>query len=214
VSWAGTWVAANQSLILDALGQHVELVAIAVAAGLAVSLPLGLLAWRFHRVRGLILGFTGLLYTIPSIALFVLIQPVTGYFSLTTAEVALSGYTLLILVRNLLTGLDGVGDEVHEAAVAMGYSPFQQLVRIYLPLALPALYAGLRVATVTVVGLVTITAFIGLGGLGKVILLGFADYFYTPVVVGLVLSILLAALGDALFAALARVTVRWRMVRG
>lgn len=212
-AWAGTWVQGNLSMIADDLVQHVELSAIAVGCGLGISLPLALVAWRFRVARSVILLFSGALYTIPSIALFVIIQPVTGYFSVLTAEVALTGYTLLILVRNVLTGLDSIPDDVHEAAIALGYNRFDQLVRVYLPLSLPALFAGLRVATVTVVGLVTITAFIGLGGLGQLITLGFGDYFYTPIVVGLVLSIVLAGLGDACFVALERATVRWRVER-
>jgi osmoprotectant transport system permease protein len=210
ISWAGTWVSANVATIAEDLGQHAELAAIAIGAGLVISVPLGLLAWRFHYTRVVILSLAGLLYTIPSISLFLLIQPLTGYFSILTAEVALTGYTLLILVRNLLNGLDTIPDEVREAAQATGYSPRAQLVRIYLPLALPSLFAGLRVASVTVIGLVTITAFIGFGGLGKLIILGFNDFFYTPVVVGLALSILLAALVDAAFVLTERSVVRWR----
>jgi osmoprotectant transport system permease protein len=131
-----------------------------------------------------------------------------------TAEVALIGYTLLILIRNILTGLDAATDEVREAATAMGYTPAGAMIRVYLPLALPALFAGLRVATVTVVGLVTITAFIEWGGLGQLIINGFSDnFFYTPIVVGLVLSMALAAIGDATFALLERFIVRWTRVR-
>jgi osmoprotectant transport system permease protein len=212
ISWAGSWVSANVSTIVSALGQHAELSGIAVVAGLAISVPLAFVAWRYRVTRTLIVGFSGFLYTIPSIALFLLIQPLTGYFSLLTAEVALTGYTLLILVRNLLTGLDAIPEEVREAAQATGYTPFAQVVRIYLPLALPALFAGLRVATVTVIGLVTIAAFIGRGGLGQLTILGLNDYFYTPVVVGLTLSILLAALGDAAIVGVERLLIRWRRV--
>ena len=200
-------------MIWSDLGQHVELSLIAVAAGFVVSLPLSILAWRFRLARGPILGAAGLLYTIPSIALFVLIQPVTGYFSLLTAEVALSGYTLLILVRNTVSGLDSIPADVTEAATAMGYTTRSQLFRVYLPLALPAIFAGLRVATVTVVGLVTVTVFIGRSNLGSMIQLGFGESFYTPIVVALVLSIALAALGDATFVGLERLTVRWTRTR-
>jgi osmoprotectant transport system permease protein len=200
-------------VIIDALEQHAELTGIAIGCGLGVSLPIALLAWRYRITRTAVLGFAGLLYTIPSLALFVLIQPLTGYFSLLTAEVALVGYTLLILVRNLLTGLDAATAEVREAATAMGYTATGAMARVYLPLALPALFAGLRVATVTVVGLVTITAFVGWGGLGQVIITGFHENFYTPIIVGLVLSVALAALGDAMFVVLERVTVRWSRSR-
>ena len=208
IDWS--WISANASAIEDAVGQHLELSGIAIGCGLGISLPVALVAWRYHWTRTAILGFAGLLYTIPSLALFVLIQPLTGYFSLLTAEVALVGYTLLILIRNVVTGLDGATADVHEAALAMGYTPTGAMIHVYLPLALPSLFAGLRVATVTVVGLVTITAFIGWGGLGQVILTGFNENFYTPIVVGLVLSVALAAIGDAAFAVLEHSIVRWR----
>jgi osmoprotectant transport system permease protein len=209
IEWS--WITTNESVIAHAVAQHAELAGIAVGAGLAISLPTALIAWRFHWTRSAILGFAGLLYTIPSLALFVLIQPLTGYFSLLTAEVALAGYTLLILIRNILTGLDAAAEQVREAATAMGYTPAGAMTRVYLPLALPSLFAGLRVATVTVVGLVTITAFMEWGGLGQLITYGFSNnFFYTPIIVGLVLSILLAAIGDAMVVALERITVRWR----
>jgi osmoprotectant transport system permease protein len=211
VDW--TWVRANAAMIMSDLGQHAELSGIAVLAGLVVSLPLSMFAWRFRLARTPILGAAGLLYTVPSIALFVLIQPVTGYFSLLTAEVALSGYTLLILVRNTVSGLDSIPEEITEAATAMGYTTMSQLLRVYLPMALPSIFAGLRVATVTVVGLVTVTVFIGRTNLGSMILTGFNETFYTPIVVALVLSVALAALGDAGFVLLERVTVRWTRTR-
>jgi osmoprotectant transport system permease protein len=212
IDWS--WIGANGAMIRGDLLQHLELSGIAIAGGLALSFPLAVLAWWHRGTRTVVLAATGLLYTIPSIALFVLIQPLTGYFSLLTAEVALVGYTLLILVRNLLTGFDQVSDEVQEAARALGYTPFEQLLRVYFPLALPSLFAGLRVATVTVIGLVTITAFVGWGGLGLLIVYGFGNNFFTtPIWVGLVLSIALAASGDAAFVLLERVVVRWSRVR-
>ncbi len=138
-----------------------------------------------------------------------MIRPFTGFFSITTGEVALVSYTLLILIRNTVAGLDAVPEEVREAARAVGYSPLAELVRVDLPLALPSVFAGLRVATVTAVGLVNVTAFIGLGGLGQLIITGFQESFNTPIVVALVLSIVLAGLGDLLFVVAERVVVRW-----
>jgi osmoprotectant transport system permease protein len=211
IDWS--WIATNEGVIEHAVAQHAELAGVAIGSGLAISLPTAMIAWRFHWTRSAILGFAGLLYTIPSLALFVLIQPLTGYFSLLTAEVALAGYTLLILIRNILTGMDAAANEVREAATAMGFTPVGAMTRVYLPLALPSLFAGLRVATVTVVGLVTITAFMEWGGLGQLITYGFSNnFFYTPIIVGLVLSILLAALGDALVVLLERISIRWRRV--
>jgi len=207
IDWS--WISTNSSLIVDDVAQHAELAGIAVGVGTLISLPLAFLAWSFGPARSIILGVAGLLYTIPSIALFVLIQPVTGYFSIETAESALVGYTLLILIRNLLTGLDEVDPDVQEAATAMGYTPLRSALFVYLPLALPSLYAGLRVATVTVVGLVTITTFIEWGGLGQLIIYGLNNSFYTPIIVALALSMALAAIGDAFFVGLERATVRW-----
>ena len=203
------WVRDNLGVIGSALAQHVELTLIAVGAGFAISMPLSLLIWRFRALRPPIIGATALLYTIPSIALFALVQPLTGYFSVTTGEVALVSYTLLILIRNTVAGLDAVSDEVHEAARAVGYSRAATVVRVDLPLALPAIFAGLRVATVTTVGLVTVTAFIGLGGLGQLIINGFDSFQNSPIVVGLICSVVLAAIGDLVFVGLEHVIVRW-----
>jgi osmoprotectant transport system permease protein len=212
IDW--TWIGTNSRTILDALGQHVELSVIAVFCGLAISLPLAFVAWRYQRLRTLILGATGLLYTIPSIALFILIAPLTGYYgSIVTPEVALVGYTLLILVRNILTGLEAVPDDVREATTALGYSRLGAIVRVYLPLALPSVFAGLRVATVTVIGLVTVTALVGWGGLGQLAVTGLSESFYTPIVVSLVGSVVLAAIGDGLIVALEHASIRWHAAR-
>ena len=116
--------------------------------------------------------------------------------SYTTAEFALVGYTLLILIWNTLAGLDAVPDDAREAAGAMGYTPGRRSGEVELPLALPYIFAGLRVATSTVIGLVTVTALIGLGGLGQLITYGFNADYYTPIIVGLVLSVVLAAVAD------------------
>lgn len=204
------WISQNGGAIWSALGQHVQLTVIAVAVGLGIALPISLLVWRFRRARGVTIGLAGLLYTIPSIALFAILQPITGFFSVTTAEVALVSYTQLILIRNTVSGLDAVPADVREAARALGYRPVAEFLRVDLPLALPSIFAGLRVATVTVVGLVNVTAFIGLGGLGQFIIQGFQENgFRTPILVALVLSILLAAVGDLLFVGLERVIIRW-----
>src|SRR5207249_4871301 len=133
----------------------------------------------------------GLLYTIPSLALFALLIPWTG-LSRTTAEIGLVSYTLLILVRNIVAGLRGVAPEIREAAVAMGYTPTLLLWRVELPLAAPVIIAGVRVATVTTIGLTTVTALIGQGGLGAFILEGIQRAFSTPLLLGATLSVALA----------------------
>ncbi|MGA8296564.1 MAG: ABC transporter permease [Acidimicrobiales bacterium] len=208
IQWS--WISQNASAIWSALGQHAELSGIAVGVGFAIALPVSLFVWRFSRARGTVIAFAGLLYTIPSIALFAILQPITGFFTITTAEVALVSYTQLVLIRNIVTGLDEVPPEVREAARAMGYSPVAEFFNVDLPLATPAIIAGLRVATVTVVGLVNVTAFIGLGGLGQFIIQGFQENgFQTPIIVALVLSIALAGLADLFLVGVQHFVVRW-----
>ena len=207
VRWG--WVADHQDRIAQAILQHVELTVVAVLAGAAISLPLGLVAWRWRRTREPLLGAAGVLYTIPSLALFALLVPLTGLSAL-TAEVGLVSYTLLILVRNLVVGLEGVPAEVREAAVAMGMRPLGRLLRVDLPLALPVVMAGLRVATVTTIGLVTVTALLGEGGLGQLILDGLIRDFPTPLVVGALGSVALAVVADLGLAGVQRLASPWR----
>jgi len=202
------WVRLHGDDIVAALRQHVELTAIAVVLGLVISFPLGLAARRWRWSEGPILGLTGALFTIPSLALFALLVPFTGLSRL-TAEIGLVIYTLLILVRNIVAGLDGVADEVREAAHGMGYRPLGQLLRVELPLAVPVIVAGVRIATVTTIGLVTVTGLIGQGGLGAFIIEGINRDFRTPVVVGSVLSVTLAVVADVGLAAVARLLSPW-----
>jgi osmoprotectant transport system permease protein len=211
VQWS--WVSSNRSMILSLLWQHVQLTAIAVVIGLAISLPLGILAWRVRPLRRPLVGVTGALYVVPSVALLLLVAPITGFFSITTAEVALVSYTLLILIRNIIAGLDSVPADVLDAAQGMGYTPLEALRKVQLPLALPSILAGVRVATVTVVGLVNVTAFIGQGGLGQLIIQGFQSDFNTEIVVGLVLSVFLAAIADALIVGAERLSLPWARSR-
>ena len=206
INW--DWLSSHVSLVLGALGQHVELTLIAVAAGLAISVPLGVVAHRSGSLRLTVLGVFGAFYTIPSIALFALLIPYTG-LSGTTAEIPLIGYNILILVRNVLVGLDEVPKEVLDAADGMGYRPLARLMQVELPLALPSIFAGLRVAMVSTIGIVTITAVIGLGGLGQLILKGLIESFHTPLVVATVLSVVLALFADLSLAGVQRLAVPW-----
>ena len=202
------WVGRHGHDIAAATRQHVELTAIAVGLGLAVSLPLSLAARRWPRTEGPILGFTGAVFTIPSLALFAVLVPFTGLSRL-TAEIGLVGYTLLILVRNIVAGLEGVPGDVREAASGMGYRPLAQLVRVELPLAVPAIVAGTRIATVTTIGLVTVTGLIGQGGLGGLIIEGINRDFRTPMVVGSVGSVGLAVAADLGLAGAAHLLTPW-----
>jgi osmoprotectant transport system permease protein len=211
VEWS--WVSSNSGTLVSLLLQHVVLTVVAVAVGMAISLPLGVLAWRLPVLRPPLVGMAEVLYVVPSVALLSLVAPVTGFFSTTTAEVALVSYTLLILLRNTVAGLQSVPAEVHEAARGMGYTTLGELVKVQLPLALPSILAGLRVATVTVIGLVNVTALIGQGGLGQWIVQGFNEDFNTPIVVGLVLSVLLAGVADALLVGAERLSLPWAKKR-
>ena len=207
------WISRHGDDIAAAARQHVELTVIAVVIGLAIAVPLALLARQWRWLEAPILSITGILYTVPSLALFALLVPWTG-LSRTTSEVGLVGYTLLILVRNIITGLDGVPADVREAADGMGYTPARRLVRIELPLALPVILAGVRIATVTTIGLVTVTALIGQGGLGQLILEGLTRDFRTPLVVGSVLSVALAGVADIALIGVQRALTPWARARG
>jgi osmoprotectant transport system permease protein len=206
------WVGGHGDELYTAGREHVILTFWAVAIGLVIALPLGVAAWRWRRVQPVVLGVTGTIYTVPSIALFALLVPVTG-LGRTTAELGLVGYTLLILIRNVVAGLDGVPPDVREAAQGMGLTPRGTLLRIELPLALPAIVAGVRIATVTVIGLVTVTALIGQGGFGQLIYDGLLRDFRTPLVLGTVLSVALAATADVGLVLLERALTPWSRAR-
>jgi len=206
INWE--WLSSHVPLVLDALSEHIQLTVIAIGAGLAISLPLGVVAYRNAPLRIAVLGFFGAFYTIPSLALFALLIPFT-HLSTTTAEIPLIGYNVLILVRNVVVGLDAVPRDVLDAADGMGYRPLARLMRVEVPLALPAIFAGLRVATVSTIGIITITALIGLGGLGALIDKGQVENFHTPLVVGTVLTVALALVADLLIAGAQRVAVPW-----
>jgi osmoprotectant transport system permease protein len=213
-----SYVTSQWGQIQSDLVQHIELTLIAVALGTLISIPLAVLAWRYRLIRVPVFGVASLLYIIPSLALFAILGPITGFVaSYTTAEIALVGYTLLILIWNTMAGLNAVPEDAREAATALGYSPGASLVRVDLPLAVPYIFAGLRVATATVIGLVTVTALIGLGGLGQQITYGFNTAYNTPIIVGLVFSIALAAVADLLLVGAQRLAVPWarnRRIRG
>src|SRR3989304_3666868 len=192
------WIASHLTDIAAATRDHVVLTIIAVGVGFAISFALALLIHRDRRAYAPVTAVAGLLYTIPSLALFAILVPITG-LSVLTAEIGLVSYTLLILVRNIVAGLDAVPPEAREAAAGMGYSALGRLLRVELPLALPVIVAGLRIATVTTIGLVMVTALIGEGGLGQLMLRGFTLQNYTAVYVGTALSVALAVAADLLF---------------
>lgn len=204
-----TWIGSHLGEIGSRTLEHLELTGIAVGVGFVLALGLSILAIRRRATYTPITWVAGVLYTIPSIALFALLVPITG-LTKTTAEVGLVSYTLLILIRNIVAGIDGVPAAVREAATAMGYTRRRMFVEIELPLALPLIIAGMRIATVTTVGLVTVTALIGQGGYGYFIADGLRRFFSTPLVVGAVLSVALAMTLDLALLGLERVLTPWR----
>lgn len=206
------WVAGHLDDVLFRLREHVVLTVLAVGIGLAISLPLAVFAFRHRRVYAPVTWVAGLLYTIPSLALFVLLIPFTG-LSTATAEIGLVSYTLLILIRNTVAGLAGVPSDTKEAAAGMGYTRRQLLWRVEFPLALPVIVAGVRVATVTTIGLVTVTALIGMGGMGHFILRGLRELFPTVTFLGAVLSLALAIGADAILVGVQRVLTPWARQR-
>lgn len=190
--------------------RHVELVVLALAFGFPIAFVLAVLAYRRRWLVGPITAATGILYTLPSLAVFFLLQPITGR-GVVTATIALTAYTLLILFRNVLLGLDNVPDEVKDAARGQGLSANQQLVRVELPLALPEIVAGLRIAATTTVGLATLAFLAGAGGLGEPLFDGGDGIVFrgNVVFVGL-LAIALAAAFDLLLLGALRLASPWR----
>ena len=203
------WASTHLDLFARQLGQHVSLTLLAVAIGLLIAFPISIYVHRHRRLYGPVTAVAGVLYSIPSLALFALLLPFTG-LGTDTAEIGLVSYTLLILIRNTVVGLDGVPPDVKETARGMGYDDRQLLWRVEIPLALPVIVAGVRLATVTTIGLVTVTAFIGKGGLGFLMLAGFRNLFpEVAVLVGLVLSVALAVLAEGVLLAGQRVLTPW-----
>lgn len=202
------WIQRNLDTVLEQGIEHVQLTLLPVLIGVAVAFPLAVWATRRPRVQGTVLGITGVMFTVPSLALFVGLVPLTG-LSMTTALIPLTLYTLLILVRNTIAGLESVPTDVVEAARAMGYRDRALLLSVQLPLALPVIVAGVRVATVTTIGLVTVTALIGRGGWGQIILDGFQRQNLTPTLVGFLLSVLLAITLDVALVRLQRRLSPW-----
>jgi osmoprotectant transport system permease protein len=206
------WLARNLPVIGQRLLEHVQLAVIAVVVGFLISFLIGILVARRAAVYGPVTWVTGVMYTIPSLALFALLVPFTG-LSLLTAEIGLVSYTLLILIRGVVSGIRSVPDDVRDAAIGMGYTPWKLLWRVELPLASVVIIAGVRVATITTIGLTTVTALIGQGGLGALILEGIQRFFSTPLIVGAVLSIALAVLVDTGLALLQRWLTPWARAR-
>ncbi|WDG32794.1 ABC transporter permease [Streptomyces sp. CA-278952] len=206
VDWS--WIGDHTDDLTALTLSHLQAALTAVLLGLIVSLPLAVVAHRVRRLRGLLLGLSNVLFTIPSIAVFVLLLPVSG-LTRTTTVVGLTIYTLVVLLRNTVEGLDSVPARTKEAAKAMGSRPLRTLLTVELPLALPVIMAGVRIATVMAISLVSVATYIGDGGLGQLFTDGFQRNFPTPVIVGVVLTLLLALVADALLVTLQYVLTPW-----
>jgi len=208
------WIADHLGAVGDRVGQHLELAAIAVVVGFLISFALASVAVRRRRLYPPIAIAATVAYTIPSFALFATLVAITGLTTL-TAEVPLVLYTLVLLIPNIVAGFDSVPPEVLDAADGMGFSRGQRWRRIELPLAVPLIVAGLRLATVSTIGLVTVSAIIGngFGGLGYFILEGYNREFSTEILLGGVLSIALAVAADLAFVAAQRFLTPWAQAR-
>ena len=208
IRWS--WVGDHLHEIWHALVQHLELTLIAVSVGFAISVVLAAIAIRFRIVYQPINAIAGVMYAVPSLALFILLTPIFGLTTL-TAEIALVSYTIQILFRSIVAGIDGVPDHVREAATAMGYTRARRVVQVEVPLAVPVIMTGLRIATVTTVGFVPIAGILGSdqGGLGTFIYDGLNRFFNTPLFVGAVLTVVLAVVLDVLLVQVERLLTPW-----
>lgn len=202
------YVVDQRAAIGRAVVEHLQLTVLTVTLGLIVAALLAALALRAPALRAVVTASTAAIYTVPSVALFALLVPATG-LSRATALIPLVAYTLVVLVSAILDGLDEVPSDVEEAAEAIGLSVGRRVLGVRIPLALPVIINGLRVASVTTVGLVTLAAIVGQGGLGRLILDGLRRAFWTPLTVGALLSIALALVLDALFVLLERRLAPW-----
>jgi osmoprotectant transport system permease protein len=204
----GEYLHSRAELLTAAVWQHTWITVVSVALGLLLAFPLALLARRFARLEGLVVGATTAIYTIPSLALFALLLPLTG-LTPSTVIIGLALYSLTILVRNLLEGLRGVPAEVRESALGMGYGRARLLLGVELPLALPAVMAGLRVAAVSTVALTTVGAIVGYGGLGNLLFEAVDTQFKPQVLTASVLCVLLAVAFDGVLVVVQRLLTPW-----
>ncbi|MFI0238722.1 ABC transporter permease [Streptomyces sp. NPDC016845] len=204
----GAYLSTRRHILFDAVVQHLQITLIAVAIALVIAVPLAVVARRWGWAAGPVLALTTVLYTIPSLAMFSLLLPVYG-LSATLVAAGLVLYSLTLLVRNILAGLRAVPEETRQAARGMGYGPVRLLLSVELPLALPAAMAGLRIATVSAVSLVTIGAIVGHGGLGNLIYAGMNTYFKAQVLTASVLCVVIAIVADLVLLGVGRLLTPW-----
>lgn len=205
-SWR--YVRDNTDTIAAALREHVTLTAEAVLVGTLIAIPLAVLAFWYPRLTGPILAFSGVLYTIPSLALFAVLAPWTG-IGRVTVLIGLVSYALLVIVRNVLVGLRGVDPAIVDAARGMGYGRLRMLAQVELPQALPSIVAGVRLATVTTVALTTVGVVVGFGGLGQLMFRGFRSNYHAEIMTATLLCLLLALVVDLALAGVGRLLTPW-----
>ena len=205
------WLENNTSDIAQMLGQHALLAVIPVLAALVIALPLGYLVHRTGKAANAFLAVLGVVYSIPSLALFVALPLVLGtsILSQVNVVVALTIYSVALLVRSVVDGLRSVPADVKQSASAIGFSSFGRLLKVELPLAMPVVFAGLRVVTVSNISLVTVAVLVASGGLGQLFLRAYNSIFYTPLIAGLVLTVLLALVADAIILLVQRGVLPW-----
>lgn len=205
------WIERNGDLIADLTWQHTILAVVPVLLAFVVSVPLGYLVYRTKRGANPLLAVLGLIYSIPSLALFVAMPVLLGTQILDPLNiaVALAIYSAALLVRSVVDGFRSVPDQVRQSASAVGYGTWRRVLRVELPLAMPVIFAGLRVVTVSNIALVSVAVVVGQGALGKLFERGLRSTFYTPILVGLVLSLVLALLADAVILLIQRGTLPW-----
>ncbi|GGT37914.1 ABC transporter permease [Streptomyces purpureus] len=208
----GEYLRTRSQELTDATLQHVGITVVSVLIGLVVAVPLALIARARPRFAGPVLGLTTVLYTVPSLAMFSLLLPLFG-LSAALVVTGLVMYSLTILVRNTLAGLQAVPAEAREAARGMGYGPARLLWEVELPLALPALMAGIRMATVSTIALTTVGSIVGRGGLGNLIEDALPSFFKAQVLTASVLCVLLAVVADLLLLGLQRLLTPWTRIR-
>ncbi|MBW5248242.1 ABC transporter permease [Streptomyces poriferorum] len=207
----GEYLRSRSQELTDATVQHIWITAVSVAIGVAVAFPLALLARRGRHFAGPVLGLTTVLYTVPSLAMFSLLLPLFG-LSAALVVTGLVLYSLTILVRNILAGLQAVPQEAKEAARGMGYGPVRLLWEVELPLAMPALMAGIRIATVSTIALTTVGSIVGRGGLGNLIEDALPSFFKAQVLAASVLCVLLAVVADLLLLGVQRLLTPWTRI--
>jgi osmoprotectant transport system permease protein len=207
-----TWLQGHLVDVLSLAGQHIYLAGVPLILGLLIALPLGWLASRYRVLYPFLIIGTGLLYTIPSLALFIMLPLLlgTGILDPKNVVIAMTIYTVALLVRTVADGLGSVPDVVNQAATAMGYKRFRRFMSVELPLAVPVISAGLRVAAVSNVSIVSVATLIGVSQLGSLFIDGFSRAFLDPIIVGVVACVLLALLFDLAILGVTRLATPWQ----